>query len=303
MHRIRRVPYFTLHATSPRFGDVLHRGRGRGRRPGGRSLGPRARSRQRVRRSGRPGARRARGRRGTAVPLQPLRAQGHPARPGRDHQAGRGDGGRRRRFRRRAGRLHLPRPVHRPRPHDGPHRGRARRRRHTGTAGAGPVAAARPRLALRRRAGRPGLREVLRGRRGAPQDRRHPARRRGRQEEGPRPAPGRREAHGAHPRPAQRREPDRGPDPRRHDPAAQHRRRLAAVDAVGQALRAGSQEGDAALPVDDPARLPAAHRGPRPRRRRVHRTAASSSSPTPHRPTYRRCRSSSRWRRSGSGTA
>ena len=42
------------------------------------------------------------------------------------------------------------------------------------------------------------------------------------------------------------------------------------VDAIGQALRAGPQEGHAALPVADPARLPAAHRGPRTGRRRVH---------------------------------
>ena len=78
---------------------------------------------------------------------------------------------------------------------------------------------------------------------------------------------------------------------------------LPASTPVGAAVPQGPQAGHAALPVDAAPRLPAADRRPRRRRRRLRTTAASSSSRTPSRPTYRRCRWSSRSRRSGSVTA
>ena len=123
---------------------------------------------------------------------------------------------------------------------------------------------------LRHRAGQPGIGQVLRGRRAAPQDRQHHQDRLRRLQEGPRPASGQRRAHGADPRPAQRREPHRRPDPPGDDPLPQQgRRRPAGLHARGPAVPQGPQAGHAALPVDAAPRLPAADRRPRRPRRRV----------------------------------
>ena len=109
---------------------------------------------------------------------------------------------------------------------------------------------------------------------------------------------------GADPRPSQRREPDRGPDARGDDPLPQRgRRRAARLGARCPAVPGGPQAGDAALPVAAPARLPAAHRRPGGRRRRVHERSRPGRARRRPRPMSRRCRSSSRSRPSGSGTA
>ena len=130
------------------------------------------------------------------------------------------------------GRLHVPRPVRRPRPDVRQDDRRARREHPACAAAAGALAEPRPRLALRRRAGRPGVGEVLQRRR-APEDGQDRRRRaaavpgarrvrpaaRGRQRlEGE-------EAQGQHPRPAQRREPRRRPDAPGDDPLPQPGRR------------------------------------------------------------------------------
>ena len=149
--------------------------------------------------------------------------KGDAARTGRHQAAGDRDGRGRRRAGRRAGRLHLPRPVRRPRPDLRPYGRRARRRRHACGARAGSLAAARPGLPVRRGAEQPGVRQVLRGRRVAPQGRHHQEDRTGRSQEGPRPAARRRGADRADPGPPQRREPDRRPDPRGDDELPQQR--------------------------------------------------------------------------------
>ena len=110
---------------------------------------------------------------------------------------------------------------------------------------------------------------------------------------------------GDHPRPAQRREPRRRADPLRVHPVPQPRRRHApGVGAAGAAVRRGAQDRHQALPVDDPA--PTTCRGSarpavvddvftqRPEGVRGRRAADRAC---------RRCRSSSRSPRSGSGTA
>ena len=61
-----------------------------------------------------------------------------------------------------AGRLHVPRPVHRPRPDVRQDGGHARRPGLARRPAPGPVADPRPRLVVRRRADRPGVRGVLR---------------------------------------------------------------------------------------------------------------------------------------------
>ena len=69
------------------------------------------------------------------------------------------------------------------------------------------------------------------------------------------------QAEGADTGQAQRREPHRRPDPSRVDPLPQPRAGpTARLDAPGAAVPSGTQAGDAALPVADPARLPAANR-------------------------------------------
>ena len=78
-----------------------------------------------------------------------------------------------------------------------------------------------------------------------------------------RPAEG--EAQGADPRPAQRREPHRRPDPPRDDPLPQPGRRQAARLGAGRrSVPTRPQAGHPALPVADPARLPAADLPTRP---------------------------------------
>ena len=140
----------------------------------------------------------------------------------------------------------------------------------------GSVAHARPRLAVRRRPHRPGLAGVLR-RRPAPghrQDRAHRTGqgagrlrpRAGRHEgEGPQPPPG------ADPRPPQRREPRGRADPPGDDPLPQPGRRHARRRRTGRRpVHPRATPGDAALPVDDPHRLPQAHLRPGRGRRRLH---------------------------------
>ena len=68
------------------------------------------------------------------------------------------------------GRLHLPRPVRRPRPHLRQDERHARREHLAGAAAAGALAEPRPRLAVRRRPGRPRVGQVLRGGRHPPED-------------------------------------------------------------------------------------------------------------------------------------
>ena len=96
---------------------------------------------------------------------------GKPARRAQSQEDRRADGGGRRRPGADPGRLHLPRAVHRPRP-DVRQDDRHARRRNVSPAELlqGALAEPRPRLPLRRRPGRPGVGEVLRGRRPAPED-------------------------------------------------------------------------------------------------------------------------------------
>ena len=138
---------------------------------------------------------------------------------------------------------------------------------------AGPLAAARPRLAVRRRARQPRVGEVLRGRRPAPQDRYDDPRPRASKAKPRHDLPrvgkgglGRGQAEGADPRPAQRREPDRRADPPRDDQLPQQggRQGLRPTLPPAQRFTRGPQAGDAALPVDAAPRLPAADlRSPR----------------------------------------
>ena len=76
----------------------------------------------------------------------------------------------------------------------------------------------------------------------------------------------------------------------------------ARLDAAGTAVPPGAQAGDAALPVADPARLPAADRAEPTSSRTCSRTDASWWSLRRTRPTCRPCRSSSRSPASVSGT-
>ncbi len=154
--------------------------------------------------------------------------------------------------------LHLPGPVHRPRSDRRQDDGHVRRGRVAGGDAAGPLPRPRPRLAVRRRPVRPGVGRVLQ---------RRPAAQRGHDRQPGqgrlRPTPRRqghrgRAAEGEHPRAAQRREPGRRPDARHVHPVPQPRLRHAAeVDAAGAALQPRPAQGDEALPVDDPHRLPA----------------------------------------------
>ena len=111
-------------------------------------------------------------------------------------------------------------------------------------AAAGALAQPRPRLALRRRPAGPGVGEVLRGRRHAPQDGQDGGRRRHPRQERLRPPARRRlepegQAQGDHPRPAQRREPRGRPDPPGDGPLPQPRARHAA--GLGAGRRSGSR--------------------------------------------------------------
>ena len=135
------------------------------------------------------------------------------------------------------------------------------------------LAQPRPRLALR-----PGPRpepRVLQAGQGAPEDRHHdPGAGPAGHEQGPsrlRP-PAQAEREGADPGPAQRREPGRRPDPLRVHPLPQPGGQHAggAGGAAGRPVLDRARGGGAPLPVDDPARLPAAHREPGHRQRRVH---------------------------------
>ena len=82
----------------------------------------------------------------------------------------------RRRPSRDPGRLHLPRPVRRPRPDVRQDDGHARRARLAGAAAAGPLAEPRPRLALRRRAAAIPARRSSTRPTAAPEDRQRPPR-------------------------------------------------------------------------------------------------------------------------------
>ena len=111
------------------------------------------------------------------------------------------------------------------------------------------------------------------------------------------------EARGDHPGSAERREPRGRPDAPRDDPVPQPRRRHASrLGAAQQEVRSRAEERHPALPVDAAHRLPAADL--------PGRLSSTTSSPTAGRPSRsgsprpmsRRCRSSSRSRRSGSAT-
>ncbi len=228
---------------------------------------------------GQPEARQAPGagrRHRATVPLLPGGAPGTPPERHHHQEAGPRDGRGWGRRRDDPCRLHLPRPVRRPRPHHGPDPGRARPGRVAHDDAPEPLTAARPRLALRQRPRQPRVREVLRGRRHAPADG-YDGPGRGREgQAAPRPSPrrqGRREggAAGADPRPAQRREPDRRADPQRDDLLPQQGGRQDLEDPVpGAALRHRPQAGDPALPVAAAPRLPAADPGADHPQRRVH---------------------------------
>ena len=178
------------------------------------------------------------------LPDGPERGQ-PPAGRGQPEEDRQRDGRRRRRGGPDPGRLHLPRPVHRPRPDLRQDRRHARRERLAGAAPPGALAEPRSRLAVRRRAAGSRVGQVLRGRWHPPQDREDGGGRRHPREERLRPAARRRqhggqEAQGGHPGPAQRREPGGCPDAPRHDPLSQPRRRQAArLGPAVAALRAG----------------------------------------------------------------
>ena len=284
----------------PRVGELLRprrgaahreRGRARGRRRRGGGAPPRRPRRRRRRRSGS----RAWARRAGALP-RALRVRAARAMTA----GGGGDGP-------DPGRLHLPRAVHRPRPHvrpDGGHARRATSRRPDLLQGRSP--APRPRLALRRRPRRPRIGAVLRGRR--PQAAHGPDR--------PRWAPAgwpRRTASTS--RATARASTPTIPDPRNDENLAVAQTHLAfirfhnrVVDELrsvpaAPALHARPPPGRQALPVDDPPRLPAPHLRPGRGRRRVRQRAQVLRARGGGRPTCPRCRSSSPWPRSGSGTA
>ena len=105
-------------------------------------------------------------------------------------------------------------------------------------------------------------------------------------------------------RPAQRREPHRRADPSRDDPLPQPGARQAAgVASRTRSVHQGAQEGEPPLPVADPPRLPAADLQPVGAQRRVHQRPQARRAGRARRTPCRRCRSSSRWRPSGSATA
>ncbi len=111
------------------------------------------------------------------------------------------------------------------------------------------------------------------------------------------------EAQGDHPGPAQRREPRGRPDAPRVDPLPQPRRRHAAgLGAAGAALREGARARDQALPVDAPHRLPAAHLRARRGQQRLQQRPQGLRGRRAADATCRRCRSSSRSPPSGSAT-
>ena len=186
---------------------------------------------------------------------------------------------RRRPGRQHPGRLHLSRPVRRPRPHLRQDPGRVRRPDLAGRARAGTLADARPRQPVRRRPARSRVVGVLRSGQDAAQGRQD-------DEDRQRHRPGRLrrtprrhglglgEAQGQDPRPPQRREPRRRPAPRRDDPLPQPgRRRPRGGGAGGRAVRARAAPGRPALPVDAEDRLPPAHLRQRGRHRRLHQRA------------------------------
>ena len=112
------------------------------------------------------------------------------------------------------------------------------------------------------------------------------------------------QAQGADPRPAQRREPDRRADPPRDDPLPQQGRRQAARVGAGRAeVHPGPQAGHACTTSGWSATTTCRGSAPPPSSTTCSRTAASWSSRTRCRRRSRRCRSSSRWPLSGSGTA
>ena len=198
--------------------------------------------------------------------------EGRPAAVPRDPQAPRaGDDGGRQRRRDDPGRLHVPRAVHRPRPDLRQDEGRARDQRVAGRPAPGPLARARPRLAVRRRPRRPEVGALLPVQRPQAQPgqdgrgRHRPARRQG----GLRPAAAQRREARDRPRRPQRREPRGGADAPRDDALPQPGRRRARLGAGGQALPPGAGGGRQALPVDGPPRLPAADLRPGGGRRRV----------------------------------
>ena len=171
-----------------------------------------------------------------------------------------------------------------------------------------PVAEPRPRLAVRRRAERPRLREVLRGRRAPPQDRRRPS-----PSAASPPKPGHDLPRGAGATRGQKRTaiiPDPRNDenlavaqhaPRVHPLPEPRRRHASGVGPARPAVREGAPESRHALPVDAQDRLP-----PRicaPASSTTSSTKAARPSRSACRPsTCRRCRSSSPWPRSGSVT-
>ena len=279
----------------PRVGELLRHRRGTADRER-RGTGAHARS------FGRGG--------GAAVSLLADGAEwgGPPARRAERQEARPGDGSRRRRRRADPGRLHVPRPVRRPRSHLRQDQRHARRERVARAAPAGAVAEPRPRLAVRCRAGRSGVGQVLRGRRAASEDGQDAGRGRYSGEGRLRPTPrsgldGSAEAQGDHPGPAKRREPRGRPDAPGDDPLPQPRRRHAArVGAARAALRRRAQEGHQALPVDAPHRLPPAHLRAGRRLERVLEREEGVRGRAFRRRTCRRCRSSSRSPRSDSGT-
>ncbi len=174
------------------------------------------------------------------------------------------------------GRLHLPRPVRRPRPHLRRDRGGPRRPGLARRAAAGTIAprststrcTAPGRPTRSRPSSTPTTGTSRWARRCAP----HPT---PRGSASTSPAPARRSraqpAPGPDPRPAQRREPRGGPAPPRDDPLPQPRGRHPRRRRPGRrALRAGPAPGRPALPVDAEDRLPAADLRPRRRRRGLH---------------------------------
>ncbi len=152
---------------------------------------------------------------------------------------------------------------------------------------------------------RRGGREVLQGRRPAPEAGQE------RTVQRPRPAPcraraGGRPAQGGDPGPPQRREPGHRPDPRRDDELPQPGGRPAArqreEEVEPPAVPARAAAGDAALPVAGPARLPAAHLRPQGRQRRLQERSEDRAAERRPALGAGACPSSSRSPPSGSGT-
>ena len=176
-----------------------------------------------------------------AVPLLPHGAQGHrqAARRAQPHEARRSDGRRRRRDSKiPSGFTYLGQFIDHDLTFDKTNVMLGAQRL-PGGAAAGALAQPRPRLALRRRPAGPGVGEVLRGRRDAPQDGQDGGRRRHPRQERLRPPARRRlepegQAQGDHPRPAQRREPRRRADAPGDGPLPQPRARHAAGLGAGR---------------------------------------------------------------------